>query len=183
MNIRSASSNAPPARRSALTRLRHFSSRHWIGFGASAVPCAGAGRLSIHPVFSQRLPRVWLHDRFGAQVALRRLLSVFAPWVHATSKSFDINATPTLGLGRSIRPTMGISHDWMRPSYCFRGATPTHWQSRPITFQSRFHAIRESGVSRLVSGGLDLTYGFPICQWSVADPDPWSCLPARKHSF
>jgi len=73
MNIRSASSDTPPARRGRLTRLRHFSSQHRIGFSASAVPCAGAGWL-LRRILSQCLPKVLLLDRFRAQVALRRLL-------------------------------------------------------------------------------------------------------------
>jgi hypothetical protein len=44
---------------------------------------------------------------------------------------------------------------------------------------------QRSGVSRLVSGGLDVTREVVhrARQWSVADPDPWSCLPACEHSF
>jgi hypothetical protein len=41
----------------------------------------------------------------------------------------------------------------------------------------------ETGLSRPVSGGLDLTTGFAGGLRSVADPDPRSCLPGRKHSF
>lgn len=121
-------------------------------FQCSAVPCAGAGRYFKHRILSQCLPKVWLRDRFRAQVSLRRLLPSSRPGCTPHRSLSTSMLRLLVGLGRSIRPTMGISHNWMRPSYCFRGATPTDWLSRPITFQSRFHVIWESGVSRLVSG-------------------------------
>jgi hypothetical protein len=71
----------------------------------------------------------------------------------------------------------------MQPPYWFRGATPTPWLSRSITNRPGFHRNGVSGVSRFVSGGLDVTGMFPPRQRSVAGPDPKSCLPACEHSL
>lgn len=67
----------------------------------------------------------------------------------------------------------------MRPSYCFQGATPTHWLSRPITStrvspvqpSPCFHIARGSGVSRLVSGGFRLDKGISPA-WVCSRPRP-----------
>jgi len=111
-------------------------------------------------------------------------------------RSSHLGCAPHVELAPDVlRPLSGSAGPSVQPTPCDAGlnaaallvsgghpyslAIPTYYD--PL----RLSPKRRSGVSRLVSGGLDVMHWIvhPTRQRSVADPDPWSCLPACEHSF
>jgi hypothetical protein len=98
---------------------------------------------------------------FSRATALRRrrLLSVLAPWVHATHRRFHRRATPTLGLAGPPVQRQPRDYRQIQPSYWFRGATATPWYSRPMMSARAFTRVGSLALG-LVSGRLVVTVGF-----------------------
>jgi len=116
--------------------------------------------------------------------ALRRVANaVVTRGVRTTQRVCTRHATPTLGLGWSICSTNTLRCRLNAAALLVSGGHPYSLAIPTYYEPSRLSPKRRSGVSRLVSGGLDMTWVVNPRQWSVADLDPWSCLPACEHSF
>jgi len=167
-NTKGASPDAPPALRPA--RLRHFSARHRTGFVVSATPCAGAGRRATY--FFAAVPQ-------GSAPP-------FSPAGYRTDRLVPaerLGRPPPTGVSPDrLRPLSGLAHAPVRPrglpsTRCgrptgFGGPPLLPGYPAPLRSQRAFTRRGDRHLSRPVSGGLDLTDGFTVCQRSVADPDP-----------
>jgi hypothetical protein len=133
----------------------------------------GRERYGRRIVLSRRRSLAVLLDRFHP-ASRRMATAVLTRGVHATRRGFTRRATPTVGLGWSIcspsvlRRRLNAAALLVSGGHPYSLAIPTYYDP------PRPSPERRSGVSRLVSGGLDVTPGGvnPKRQRSVADPDP-----------
>jgi hypothetical protein len=144
-------------------------------------PCQGQTRTRV---FSRNaVPSISLRDHFRAPPLprQRRLLLTFASRVCITQERFHPCATPTLGLGWSICSTVSLR---IRPNaavllfsrhHRYSPAIQTHYV--PLVLSHEFGSLALEGSCLAVSPcALGVTRAIEL-----ADRDPRSFLPARKH--
>jgi hypothetical protein len=123
-----------------------------------------------------------LLDRF--HFALRRAATaVLTRGVHTTLRAFARRATPTVGFGWSTCSTSALRRLPNAATLLVSGGHPYSLAILPYYEPPRLSPRRRSGVSRLVSGVLDVTWAVDPSQWSVVAPtrDP-VCLHASIRS-
>lgn len=150
---RCVSPHAPHPRRGR--KVRHFSARYRTRLSVSVAPWPGARRLA--DCLSRRQSLEVLLDRFHP-ASRRAATAVLTLGVRATHRSFLRHATPTLGLGWSIWSTNALRRRLNAAALLVSGGHP-YSLAIPVYYGPlRLSPKRRQGVSRLVSGGLDVTW-------------------------
>lgn len=134
--------------------VRHFSSRHRTRLSIPVTPWPGAIRSAdcfVAAPVPRGVTRPFSHRlATGANAVLTR-------GVRTTHRSYNRRATPTLGLGWSICSTNALRRRPNAAALLVSGGHP-YSLAIPIYYGPfRPSPKRRSGVSRLVSGGLDMT--------------------------